>query len=1112
MVVLVALAAYGTGVEGRLKESTLVVPGSEFEKAIEMGSREFGEDTPVAVLLRGPARELDRQGPAFAKALRSDPRVHTLSPWDNGETARRLRPRPDAAVVIGNFRLRDLDFTWVMPHVERAERQALRAPVRAHATGMTPIGVGAKEESLKAAHQAERIALPVLLLVLLFVFRSPVAAAIPLVFGALVVAAGRGAIGLATELVTLDAAAITLASMMGLALGVDYALLIVSRFREELDAGRAPEDAARVAGRTAGRTVVFAGVALLVAMLVVLVLSPGALLVSMAAGVGIAVLLSVAVGFFTIPAALVVAGHSINRWCIGGRGRRGAWTERFTRLARRPAIVVPVIALGMALLASPVAALDTGPVDPRQLPAESKVRRDYEAFKRVLGPGWAAPIEVVVASPEGPITASKRLRQVAGWERELRRMPGAAGVYGPGPLIREDRRLARLPRQLERMRRSLRTGARDVRRLDRGLDRAHAGVGRLRDGLRAAGAGAGALRDGARRGAGGAARLRDGAATARDGADRLAAGLRTARAGARRGMRGMTSAERGARTLRAGAADARRGVRGEAAPGARRLARELDAGAARVGELGGAARTTEAELAAAWRELEAMSVGKTDPRYAAALRAVGRAYGAARGRDPRTGQPVAPGYEGLADGIDRTRDGMRAGAAGAGRLAGGLDELDTGLGRLESGAGELASGLGRLRAGGGELASGLARLEGGAERLAGGIGELGGGAARLSAGFGTLGGGADRLASGLTGGERRAAPLEAGLGDAGAAVGRQGAQLGGGSGALAAMTELSPGLFDSGYLMLAALDGARPAQRRAAEQAVSLDRGGRAVRLMIIPEAGPNDPRTRALLDRVQRSADALERRTGVQTGVGGAAPELATFDAAVSARFIPLVIALALVTWLTLVVIFRALLLPLVAVVLNLLTVGAAFGILAALVTAPGQPLGGADFLDAISAMGIFTVTFALSIDYEVFLLARMREGWVRYGDTERAVTYGLQHTAGVVTGAALIMTGVFLSFATSDVAGIRQFGVGLAIAVILDATVVRLVLLPAAMRLIGDRNWWLPGWLDRRLPHLDVEGERTGGVEGERTGAVEGERTGRFARDGASDAPTRSIARTSA
>jgi RND superfamily putative drug exporter len=116
-----------------------------------------------------------------------------------------------------------------------------------------------------------------------------------------------------------------------------------------------------------------------------------------------------------------------------------------------------------------------------------------------------------------------------------------------------------------------------------------------------------------------------------------------------------------------------------------------------------------------------------------------------------------------------------------------------------------------------------------------------------------------------------------------------------------------------------------------------------------------------------------------------------------------------------------------------------------------------------------VLTIMFVLSIDYEVFLLTRIRESWLSGHDHARAIEHGLRSTAGVITGAAVIMSSVFLAFATADIASLQQFGAGLTFAVVLDATVIRVVLLPAVMRAVGPRVWWLPSWLDRRLPHLD-------------------------------------------
>jgi putative drug exporter of the RND superfamily len=168
---------------------------------------------------------------------------------------------------------------------------------------------------------------------------------------------------------------------------------------------------------------------------------------------------------------------------------------------------------------------------------------------------------------------------------------------------------------------------------------------------------------------------------------------------------------------------------------------------------------------------------------------------------------------------------------------------------------------------------------------------------------------------------------------------------------------------------------------------------------------------------------------------------------------------------------VLRAVLLAAIAVLLNLLTVAVAFGVLTLLFNIPESwPLGGHNYVDAVGATLIFGLVFGISIDYAVFLLVRMREHYDAHGDNAAAVEFGLARTAGVITGAAAVMMAVFIAFAGAPIATVSQLGVGLTVAVILDATVVRIVLLPALMLLIGDRVWWLPKPLERAIPKLSV------------------------------------------
>jgi putative drug exporter of the RND superfamily len=206
-----------------------------------------------------------------------------------------------------------------------------------------------------------------------------------------------------------------------------------------------------------------------------------------------------------------------------------------------------------------------------------------------------------------------------------------------------------------------------------------------------------------------------------------------------------------------------------------------------------------------------------------------------------------------------------------------------------------------------------------------------------------------------------------------------------------------------------------------------------------------------------------------------GGGPAEARDSFAVSATWLPIVIAFVLaLTVVLLTLAFRSIVIPLTAIAVNLLSVGAAYGILV-LVFQEGV---GADLLgfseveriDSWIPIFLFSVLFGLSMDYQVFLLSRIQERWATTGDTQEAIVHGVASTARLITGAAAIIIVVFAGFATGQLVAFQQMGFGIAIALAIDATLVRLVLIPAAMRLLGDRNWWLPrglGW----LPHLEVE-----------------------------------------
>ncbi|MDP3890537.1 MMPL family transporter [Nocardioides sp.] len=212
----------------------------------------------------------------------------------------------------------------------------------------------------------------------------------------------------------------------------------------------------------------------------------------------------------------------------------------------------------------------------------------------------------------------------------------------------------------------------------------------------------------------------------------------------------------------------------------------------------------------------------------------------------------------------------------------------------------------------------------------------------------------------------------------------------------------------------------------------------------------------------------------GATAHVGGQTATFADLGDRVQERMPRFVVAVLLLSFLLLTVLFRSVLVPLKAVVLNLLSVGAAYGVLVMVFQwgwAAGL-IGVESTVPIVSFIPLFmfAILFGLSMDYEVFLLSRVREEYRRHGDNTRAVIDGIAGTGRTITAAALIMVAVFSGFVLGSDPSVKMMGVGLATAIFLDATVVRLMLVPATMKLLGDANWWLPGWLDRLLPELDA------------------------------------------
>jgi putative drug exporter of the RND superfamily len=262
----------------------------------------------------------------------------------------------------------------------------------------------------------------------------------------------------------------------------------------------------------------------------------------------------------------------------------------------------------------------------------------------------------------------------------------------------------------------------------------------------------------------------------------------------------------------------------------------------------------------------------------------------------------------------------------------------------------------------------------------------------------------------------------------------------------------------------------------AATTSITLNEAENTGVFQVYPTTSPQSEATTELLDRIRDDViPPIEQRTDAQLHVGGINAIFEDFGNAIAEKLPLFIGVVVLLSALLLMAVFRSVLVPLKAVVMNLLSIGAAFGLIVAVFQwGWGASLIGVDNTGPIISffpIFLFAIVFGLSMDYEVFLMSRIHEEWEHSHDATRSVTRGLALTGRVITAAAAIMVTVFASFMLGDERVIKLFGLGLAAAVFIDAVIIRSILVPAVMQLLGTRAWWLPSWLDRILPKLHVE-----------------------------------------
>ena len=247
--------------------------------------------------------------------------------------------------------------------------------------------------------------------------------------------------------------------------------------------------------------------------------------------------------------------------------------------------------------------------------------------------------------------------------------------------------------------------------------------------------------------------------------------------------------------------------------------------------------------------------------------------------------------------------------------------------------------------------------------------------------------------------------------------------------------------------------------------------------LVAFPTTGPQDDATLDTIERLRANVlPAALDGSQARAHIGGQTASFADVGDRVHDRLPLLIAAVVLLSFLLLTLVFRSVVVPLKAALLNLLSIGASYGVMVMVFQwGWGAGIIGLESTVPIVSfipMFMFAILFGLSMDYEVFLLSQVRGEYAVTGDNDASVVRGIASTARVITSAALIMISVFLGFVLGDDPAIKMFGLGLATAIFVDATIVRVVLVPATMKLMGNANWWIPGWLDRLLPSVDIEG----------------------------------------
>ncbi|HLJ01806.1 MAG TPA: MMPL family transporter, partial [Solirubrobacteraceae bacterium] len=1014
----IVLSIIGLGGASSISPQVTVTHGTESYRATQLAEQKFGPTQLLPILLEGPKAQLDRAGPNLVRALVERPHTRALSAWDAGSAAPTLRPSPTAAmIVVAVDRSEAQTVKTDLPQIRALIAQTVGSPLHAYVSGQATIDQAMKDSSVSSLRQAALWAIPLLFLLLVIGLRAPLGAALVTLAAGGATLSALGLMALLGKVLTVDAIALATGGIAGLTSGASFALAILDRFRhEEADHPNAVRAAVASAVGGTGRALLFAGTLVIAALLAADVLGPTDVLASLGIGAVLCTAFATGAALVVVPAALVLFGPVITDWRAPAPARLSRGWNRLVgfgdAVVRHPAAFGSLAALVLLALAVPIVNVKTGPQDPRLLPSGSQARVAYYEIARVMGPGYPAPYDVVVSNPNGPITTPAMIAKLNSFELLLARDPAVASVTGPGAINANAQQLSTFGPQLAKSTKLSKQSKTDLLTLINGLGQAGSGSAQLQAGLRQASQGA--------------TQLHSGSGQAQTGAGQLHTGLVQARSGSAQLQAGLDQALAGAKALKTGAAQALAGS-AQLTAGLEQAAGPVKSGLPTVSQLAGDSMAVLNAVNGAKSALQSMSTGTSDPHYQAALNALTQA----------------------------SKDGSAAAFIASGLYAQLKTQLAPGLDQLRNGAAQLQAGIQQLRDGNAQLAGGLGQLSGGGHQLTTGLDQLTAGAAALQTGLGQLADGTGQLASGLAGGVSPAGQLVAGLGQMQAAVIKSRGQIPSTADLEKLMRE-SPGIFSSGYFVLAALEGAQPNNRNAVTFTLNLLRGGDTGQILVTGRYPLSDPRSQRLGDRLRALAASFSRTSHLNIAIGGTAGSLFDVARTASDKLPATLIGVALTVALLLGLMLRSIMIPVLATLTAGLTTLGAFGLEQLLFGGHDPVLGGPGSFDPVSEIEIIVAIFTATLLYVALLVARAREYYVADGGVRESLRRAMRATIASTSGMAAITIGVLVPFAASDLQPLRRIAVAGGLAVALVAYVIVPVMLPAAITLFRRVGWW--------------------------------------------------------